>query len=110
MSDDITLTTLESVPASDVDQHFGIVSGNAVKSTGKLLSLMGGLKTFFGGVNKNLESLVDDTRKEAIDAMIAQAKKLGGNAIVNVRFESVKVDGGTVEVYVYGTAIKMVKY
>lgn len=110
MADDITITTLENVPASDVDQHFGIVSGNAVRSTGKLTSFIGGLRNFFGGENKNLESLVEETRKQAMDLMTAEARKLGGNAIVNVRFESVKVDGGTIEVYVYGTAIKMVKY
>ena len=110
MAEDITITTLENVPASDVDQHFGMVSGNAVKSTGKLTSFFGGLRNFFGGENKNLESLVEDTRQQALDNMISEVRKLVGNAVVNVRFESVKVDGGTVEVYVYGTAIKMVKY
>ncbi|MFI4984243.1 MAG: YbjQ family protein [Rickettsiales bacterium] len=110
MADEILLTTLENIPASDVEQHYGIVSGNAVKSSGTLTSFIQGIRNFFGGVNHNLESLVEATRQQAIDNMVAEAKKLGGNAIVNVRFESVKVDGGTIEVYVYGTAIKMIKY
>ncbi|KJU83162.1 protein belonging to Uncharacterized protein family UPF0145 [Candidatus Magnetobacterium bavaricum] len=37
--------------------------------------------------------------------MIAQAKQLGANAVVNVRYATSSVAQGASELYVYGTAV-----
>ena len=37
--------------------------------------------------------------------MIAQAQRLGANAIVNVRFATSSIAAGAAEIYVYGTAV-----
>jgi uncharacterized protein YbjQ (UPF0145 family) len=40
--------------------------------------------------------------------MIAQAEQLGANAIINVRYATSSVAQGAAELYVYGTAVRVV--
>jgi len=51
--------------------------------------------------------LLNESRKEAIDRMIAEAEELGANAILNIRFSTSSVSAGASEIYVYGTAVKV---
>ena len=37
--------------------------------------------------------------------MLAQARELGANAVVNVRFSTSAVTAGAAELYAYGTAV-----
>jgi uncharacterized protein YbjQ (UPF0145 family) len=39
--------------------------------------------------------------------MISQARDLGANAIVNVRFSTSSVAQGAAELYAYGTAVRV---
>jgi uncharacterized protein YbjQ (UPF0145 family) len=110
MADEITLTTLETVSGSDIEQHIGLVTGVAVAGTSMITSFVANLKHFFGGENTAMTSLLQDTRKKAMDHMVEEAKKLGANAVINIRIESSKIASGTAEVCVYGTAVKMIKY
>jgi len=47
------------------------------------------------------------TGKQAVDRMIAEARQLGANAIVNVRFSTSSVAAGAAELYAYGTAVSV---
>jgi len=49
--------------------------------------------------------LLNTTRNEAIQRMIAQAEFMGANAVTNVRFSTSDVAQGAAEIYVYGTAV-----
>ena len=52
---------------------------------------------------KNLE----ESRKEATQRMIQQAKAVQANAIINVRYATSAITVGAAEVYAYGTAVKV---
>ncbi len=102
------ITNIESIPNRKIVDHFGVVSGSTVRAKHVGRDLMAGLKNVFGGELKGYTELLSESREEAMDRMTAQAKSLGANAIVNVRFSTSSVAAGAAELYVYGTAVKIV--
>jgi uncharacterized protein YbjQ (UPF0145 family) len=46
-----------------------------------------------------------ESRRDAMQRMIAQAQQLGANAVINVRFATSSITAGAAELYVYGTAV-----
>lgn len=108
--EDIILTTIETIPGADVEEHYGLVTGLSVKTISKFASFVGNLKMFFGGEINNYATYLEEARKEATKQMIDEAKKHGANAIVNIKYDVVSAAVGVVEVSVYGTATKILKY
>ena len=102
------VTNIESIPHKEIVEHYGVVSGSTVRAKHVGRDLMAGLKNIVGGELKGYTELLSESRDEAIDRMKTQAKKLGANAILNVRFSTSSVAAGASELYVYGTAVKVV--
>jgi uncharacterized protein YbjQ (UPF0145 family) len=102
------LTNVETVPGKEIVAHFGLVSGNTVRAKNVGRDLMAGLKNLVGGELKGYTELLGDAREEATQRMVQQARALGANAIVNVRFSTSSVAQGAAEIYVYGTAVSVV--
>jgi uncharacterized protein YbjQ (UPF0145 family) len=102
------ITNIETVPNQEIIEHFGVVSGSTVRAKHVGRDIMASLKNVFGGELVGYTELLAESRDEAIERMKAQAKSLGANAIVNVRFSTSSVAAGASELYVYGTAVKVV--
>ncbi len=103
----ITLTNIESVPGKRIVEHFGLVSGSLVRSKHFGSDFMAGMKNIVGGELKGYTKLLDETREQAIERMVEQAKDIGANAVLNVRFSTSSVAQGAAELYVYGTAVRV---
>jgi len=101
------ITNIEQIPNTEIIEHYGIVSGSTVRAKHMGRDMMAGLKNIFGGELKGYTELLAESREEAIDRMIEQAKSIGANAIVNVRFSTSSIAAGAAELYVYGTAVKV---
>ncbi len=101
------LTTIEMVPGKQITALYGLVSGSTVRSKNVGRDFMAGLKNIFGGELKGYTELLQESREEAIHRMESQAKQLGANAVVNVRFSTSSVAAGAAEIYVYGTAVSV---
>lgn len=99
------LTNIETVPGKTIVAQHGVVSGSTVRAKHMGRDIAAGLKNIFGGELKGYTELLQDSRKEAVERMQAQAKSLGANAVVNVRFSTSSVAAGAAELYVYGTAV-----
>jgi uncharacterized protein YbjQ (UPF0145 family) len=50
---------------------------------------------------------MSDAREQAISRMIADAERMGANAVINVRFTTAMVMQGCSEILAYGTAVKV---
>jgi len=98
---------MDYVPGKTVSTHFGIVNGSTVRSKNIGRDFMAGLKNIFGGELKGYTELLNESRKEAIERMVAQAEEMGANAVLNIRFSTSSVSAGASEIYVYGTAVKV---
>lgn len=101
------LTNIETVPGKKIVAHFGMVSGSTVRAKHAGKDFLAGFKNFFGGEIKGYTELMDESRNEATQRMITLAKKMGANAIVNVRYATSAITVGASEVYAYGTAVKV---
>ncbi len=99
------LTNVETVPGKRIVAHYGLVAGSTVRAKHVGRDIMASLKNLVGGELKGYTSLLNDAREQATTRMIKQARALGANAIVNVRFSTSSVAQGASELYVYGTAV-----
>jgi len=101
------VTNTEQIPGKAILEMYGLVSGSTVRAKHAGRDFMAGLKNIVGGELKGYTELLNDARKEAYKRMVEQARKMGANAIVNVRFSTSSVTAGASEIYVYGTAVKV---
>lgn len=101
------LTNVESVPGKSIVEHFGLVSGSTVRAKHVGKDIMASFKNIVGGELKGYTELLHDSRAQATERMSEQAKQLGANAIINVRFATSAVAQGASELYVYGTAVRV---
>lgn len=101
------ITNIESVPGKTVTEHFGLVSGSTIRAKHIGRDLMAGLKNLVGGELKGYTQLLQESRQQAMDRMVEEARLMGANAILNVRFSTSSVAQGAAELYAYGTAVKV---
>lgn len=99
------LTNLETVPGRTIVRHLGLVQGSTVRSKHVGRDFLAGLKNFVGGELRAYTELLNESRAEAIERMVAQAQATGANAVVNVRFATSNIAAGAAEVMAYGTAV-----
>lgn len=100
------VTNTETVPGKQIAEMYGLVSGSTVRTKHLGRDLMAGLKNLVGGELVGYTELLNDARQEAYKRMCDQAKALGANGVVNVRFSTASVAAGASEIYVYGTAVR----
>ena len=82
-------------------QAFGLV----VRSRGFSGNLIAGLRSIAGGEIKEYTSLLEDTRRQAIDRLVRNATLMGANAVISMRFDSSELAGTMSEIVAYGTAV-----
>lgn len=99
------LSNLETVPAHKIVRQLDIVYGSTVRSKHVGRDFMAGLKNIVGGELKGYTELLEESRQEAMDRMIAKAQSLGANAVVGIRFSTSNIAQGASELFVYGTAV-----
>ena len=103
----MVITNIETVPGRTVTEHFGLVSGSTIRAKHIGRDFMAGLKNLVGGELKGYTQLLQESRQQAMDRMVEEARLMGANAIVNVRFSTSSVAQGAAELYAYGTAVKV---
>ena len=99
------ISNLETIPDRRIIKHLGLVQGSTVRSTHAGRDFMAGLKNLVGGELKGYTELLNESRDEALDRMIEQARQAGANAVLNVRFSTSSVAAGAAEIFAYGTAV-----
>jgi uncharacterized protein YbjQ (UPF0145 family) len=101
------LSNLEQVAGYRIVRHLGLVSGNTIRAKHVGRDIMAGLKNIVGGEIRSYTTLLSEARNEAIQRMVAEAERLGANAVVNVRLSTSAVMAGAAELFAYGTAVVM---
>ena len=104
---DIALSNTETIPGKTMVEFYGVVSGNTVRAKHIGRDIMAGLKNIVGGELVGYTELLQDSRQEALDRMIEQARSMGANAVVNVRFATSSISQGAAELFAYGTAVRV---
>jgi uncharacterized protein YbjQ (UPF0145 family) len=99
------VTTALGMPGLTIEQDLGLTFGLVVRSMGFAKTMGAGFKALRQGEVTQYTSLLEDSRRHAIDRMIDNARLLGANAIVAMRFDSSEMGQQLTEIVAYGTAV-----
>lgn len=99
------IATTPYVAGHRVTETKGQVFGVVVRSRGLGGNLLAGLRSIGGGEIHEYTSLLEDTRRQAVDRMVQNATLVGGNAVISMRFDSSELAGTMSEIVAYGTAV-----
>ena len=102
---EVLLVTSDEVPGRNIRFVVGLVRGNAVRARNVGVDILAGFRNLVGGEIKDYTKLLAEAREQALDRMAQQAKELGANAVVGMRFTTSMVMGGAAELLAYGTAV-----
>ncbi len=101
------ITTTDFVPGREIVEIVDIARGSAVRARHIGRDIVAGLKQVIGGEIKEYTKLMADAREQAIDRMMADAERIGADAVINVRFTTSAVMQSASEILAYGTAVKL---
>jgi uncharacterized protein YbjQ (UPF0145 family) len=99
------VTTAFQLPGMVIETDLGVAFGLVVRSMGVAKSFTAGFSAMRQGEVKQYTQLLEDSRRHAIDRMVENAKLLGGNAVVAMRFDSSEMGQQLTEIVAYGTAV-----
>lgn len=100
-------TTTETLPGKDITEIIGIARGSTVRARNIGRDIFAGLKNIVGGEIEEYTKLLAHSREQALQRMTDDAKRMGADAVINVRLTSSMVMQGTSEIVAYGTAVKL---
>lgn len=101
----IIVANTETIAGYRVTEIKGLVQGNTVRAKHAGRDIAASFKNLVGGELKGYTELLTESRRQAMERMMAQAEQLQANAVVNVRFTTSAVTSGAAELYAYGTAV-----
>jgi uncharacterized protein YbjQ (UPF0145 family) len=101
----LPVTTAFELPGMTVERDLGVAFGLVVRSMGFAKSFGAGLSALRQGEVSQYTQLLEDSRRHAIDRMVENARLLGGNAVVAMRFDSSEMGQQLTEIVAYGTAV-----
>ena len=99
------LSTTDEIDGRKIVKHLGLVRGNTIRARNIGRDILAILKNVVGGEISDYTKLMAESREQSIDRMIEEAKDLGANAIVGIRFSTSEVMASAAEILVYGTAV-----
>ena len=97
----------EDIPGQQIVEFYGVVTGSTVRAKHIGRDIAASLKNILGGELKGYTELLQEARQEALHRMMEQARSVGANAVINVRFATSSVAQGAAELFAYGTAVKV---
>ncbi|RTE85795.1 MULTISPECIES: YbjQ family protein [Gammaproteobacteria] len=103
----VMISTTETIAGKDIEETLGIVRGNTIRARHVGRDILAGLKNIVGGELHDYTKLMAEAREQSIDRMIDEARDLGADAIVGVRFATSVVAQSAAEILVFGTAVKL---
>ena len=101
------LLSIDYIPDTKIEA-LGMVKGTIVQTKNIGRDFMAGMKTLVGGEIVGYTEMLNEARQIAVKRMVDEAKELGADAIIGVKYGSSTVMSGAAEVIAYGTAVKII--
>jgi uncharacterized protein YbjQ (UPF0145 family) len=101
------LTTTSDIPGLKVVRTYGLVRGSSIRARHLGKDILAVLRNLVGGEIHEYTSMMAEAREQAVDRMIEDARLLGANAVICVRFQTSQIVSGAAELLCYGTAVTL---
>jgi uncharacterized protein YbjQ (UPF0145 family) len=102
----LPMTTALEIPGLRIVENLGVCYGLVVRSMGFTGGVTASFRALRRGEVPEYTRLLEDSRRHAIDRMVDNARLLGAEAVVAVRFDSSEIGQQFTEIVAYGTAVK----
>ncbi len=99
------VVTTDGVEGKRVVRTLGLVRGNTIRARHLGKDIMATLRGIVGGEVSEYTKLMAESREQALDRMVEEARGIGANAIVSARFQTSMVMQGAAELLAFGTAV-----
>ena len=99
------VVTDSSVAGMKIVRTLGMVRGNTVRARHVGHDIMAFFRGWVGGEVHEYTKLLSESREHALDRMVEEAKSLGANAVIDVRFSTSYVAANMAEILAYGTGV-----
>ncbi len=99
------LTTSEHIIGKKIVKTIGLVKGNTVRARHIGRDIAAKFRNIIGGEVNEYTKLIAESREQALDRMIDDARSRGANAIIQIRFSTSEMMEGAAELLAYGTAV-----
>ncbi len=99
------MVTTDSVPGKTIKKTFGLVRGNTIRARHIGKDITAALRNIVGGEIRDYTKMMAESREQALDRMVEEAKELGANAVLNIRFATSMIMQSASEILAYGTAV-----
>jgi len=101
------ITTTSVLQDKNITEYHGIVTGEAILGANIFKDLFAGIRDIVGGRSAAYEKELRRAKDTAMDEMIAEAQRLGANAVIGVDldYETVGQNGSMLMVTAAGTAV-----
>ncbi len=105
----IIVTTTEGVEGKRIKKYMGIVWASSSRSKSILHDIAAMLKSLWGGEIRPYKSMMNEARRDVLKQLAKNAEKMGADAVVGVEVGSTQIMPSTVDIFAYGTAVKLGK-
>jgi uncharacterized protein YbjQ (UPF0145 family) len=102
---DVKVITSSTLPGYTIKEVLGLVRGNTVRCRHAGKDIMAGFRNLVGGEIQEYTKLMAESREQAIDRMVDDARTLGANAIIDARFTTAMISNMAAELLAFGTAV-----
>ncbi|WP_409199773.1 heavy metal-binding domain-containing protein [Methanobrevibacter sp. DSM 116169] len=103
--EEFPISTTNDIPGFEIVECRGFAYGLTVRSRGAGGQITAGVRSLFGGEIKEYVQVMEESRNDALERLIAHAKDLGANGLVGVRYDSDNISDIMQEILAYGTAV-----
>ena len=101
------LLSIDYIPGTEIEA-LDMVKGTVVQTKNFGKDFMAGMKTLVGGEIVGYTEMLNEARQIAVKRMVDEAKALGADAVIGVKYGSSQIMQGAAEVVAYGTAVKYI--
>jgi uncharacterized protein YbjQ (UPF0145 family) len=105
MTGAIILSTSDDIAHKRIVKTLGLAKGNTIRARHLGRDIAAAFRNMVGGEISDYTKLIGESREQAIDRMVEEARAMGANAIVTIRFSTSEIMQGAAELLAYGTAV-----
>ena len=107
MEEELILATMPMIPKYEVEEVLGLIYGSSTRTRGAGGRIISSFQALTGGKGTAYAAEIEKTRKEAIEDLKSEARKLGANGVPSIDFETSEILEGFILITAYGTAVKL---